>query len=155
MEQRFRSTVLGRGPRSAWVFVSIPFDVASVYGTKGRVPVKGTINGFPFRKALLPEGDGTHAMVVCKELQAGAKVSVGDEVEVILDRDTAERTVDVPAELTAALAPHETVREIFESLAYSHRKEYADWVGGAKKEETRKARSLKAVEMLRARRRVK
>jgi uncharacterized protein YdeI (YjbR/CyaY-like superfamily) len=33
-------------------------------------------------------------------------------------------------------------------LSYTHRKEYARWVGEAKKEQTRMARAAKAVRML-------
>src|ERR1700756_990826 len=29
-----------------------PFDVPTVFGTKARVPVRGTVNGFPFRSSL-------------------------------------------------------------------------------------------------------
>jgi len=36
----------------------------------------------------------------------------------------------------------------FASLAYSHRKEYADWISSAKKAETKAARCRKAVLML-------
>jgi uncharacterized protein YdeI (YjbR/CyaY-like superfamily) len=37
----------------------------------------------------------------------------------------------------------------FESLSYTHRKEYCRWIREAKKEETRARRLEKAVEMLR------
>ena len=35
-----------------------PFDVVDVFQRKGRVPVKGTINGFPFRSSLMNMGKG-------------------------------------------------------------------------------------------------
>jgi Bacteriocin-protection, YdeI or OmpD-Associated len=37
----------------------------------------------------------------------------------------------------------------FDGLAFSHRKEYARWIGEAKKEETRERRVAKALEKLR------
>ena len=148
MAQRFKAELTGRGPKSAWVFLPIPFDVETVFGSRGRVAVAGTINGYAFRNSLLPEGDGTHAMAVSKELQKGANVKAGDTVEVVLDRDVAERVVVVPAELTAAFGAAETARKTFEALAYSHKKEYAEWIAGAKKDETRTARAQKAVAML-------
>jgi hypothetical protein len=49
-----------------------PFDVVEVFQRKGRVPVKGTIDGFPFRSSLMNMGDG-HMMVVNAQLRAGAK----------------------------------------------------------------------------------
>lgn len=36
--------------------LSAPFDVEETFGTKARVPVRGTINGFPFRSSLMPMG---------------------------------------------------------------------------------------------------
>jgi len=41
------------------------------------------------------------------------------------------------------------VREFFDSLSYTNRKEYCRWITEAKKEETRAARLEKAIAMLR------
>ena len=38
----------------------------------------------------------------------------------------------------------------FEALSYSHKKEYVDWIDGAKRAATRERRIAKAQEMLRA-----
>ncbi len=70
-----------------------------VLGSKARVAVAGTINGFPFRNSLMPEREGIHSIIVSKELQAGAKARAGDTVSVTLDRDNQESTVTVPKEL--------------------------------------------------------
>jgi hypothetical protein len=155
MERRFSATLTGRGPNGAWTFLPIPFDVNATFGAKGRVPVTGTINGFPFRTSIMPQGDGTHAMPVDKALQRGAAAGAGDVVEVVIARDAGERVVAVPPELTDALAGDPAARDAFERMAYSHRKEYADWIAGAKKSETRVARAVKAVEMLRAGKRLR
>jgi uncharacterized protein YdeI (YjbR/CyaY-like superfamily) len=56
----------------------------------------------------------------------------------------------VPSELEAALAGDREARSAFDSLSFTHRREYADWVGGAKRAETRERRLVKAVAMLRA-----
>jgi Domain of unknown function (DUF1905) len=50
--------------------LSAPFDVEKTFGTKARVPVRGTINGFPFRSSLMPMG-GCHRMVVNKQMREG------------------------------------------------------------------------------------
>ena len=73
-----------------------PFDVVDVFQRKGRVPVKGTINGFPFRSSLMNMGEG-HMMVVNAELRAGAKCKAGDTVSVVIELDEDKRTVEVPA----------------------------------------------------------
>lgn len=66
-----------------------------------------------------------------------------------IERDDAPREVDVPAELSAALAKDAEAAGVFDSLSFTHRKEYARWIAEAKKEETRERRVTKAVEMLR------
>jgi hypothetical protein len=148
MPQQFTAKLTGRGPSSAWVFMPIPFDVAKVFGANGQVFVTGSINGFPFRNSLLPNGDGTHAMPVNKELQAGAGAKAGDIVEVILERDVSERIVEIPMELARSLDAAPEARAFFDSLSYSRRKEYTDWVGGAKQETTRVTRAQKAIGLL-------
>jgi len=148
MKKRFSAVLAGRGSKSSWVFLPIPFDVAAAFGTKGRVPVAGTLNGIAFRNSLLPQGDGTHEMAVNRELREAARAGAGDTVKVVLERDTSERTVDLPPELDAALGKAKKARAAFDAMAYSHRKEYADWVRGAKKEETRIARAQKACEKI-------
>ncbi|HEY9008276.1 MAG TPA: DUF1905 domain-containing protein [Ohtaekwangia sp.] len=43
-------------------FVSIPFDVEKVYGTKGQVKVKATFDGHPYRGVLANMGTGCHVI---------------------------------------------------------------------------------------------
>ncbi len=54
------------------------------FGVKGRVAVKGTINGIPYRSSLLPQGGGEHILVVNKELRDKAGVTVGDTASFVL-----------------------------------------------------------------------
>jgi hypothetical protein len=145
---QFRTRLEAHGPGGAWVFLPIPFDAAAAFGGKGRVPVRGTINGFAFRSSLLPLGDGTHRMAVSKPMQQGARAVAGDAVDVVMERDDAKRTVHVPPELQRTLEVTPPAAATFEALAYSHQKAYTDWVAGAKHAETRERRAAKAAEML-------
>jgi hypothetical protein len=148
MKRSFKARLSARGPGGAWTFLEIPFDVAEAFGTRARVAVAGTMNGFAFRNSLLPQGDGTHAMAVSKQLQAGAGAGAGDVVAVTIDVDRSERSVQLPAELQTALASNQAAATAFESLSYSHRKEFADWIAAAKKAETRLSRAGKALGMI-------
>lgn len=150
MKQEFKARLMSKGPGGAWTYLPIPFDVHKIFGTKARVSVSGTLNDFPFRKSLMPEGDGSHSMMVNKELQAGAKVGPGDFVRVTLEMDSSERSIAPPPELAQALRGKKSAASFFDSLTYSQKKEYADWVGGAKQADTRVTRAAKAVEMLAA-----
>jgi uncharacterized protein DUF1905 len=61
-QHKFRVRLLGQAG-SEVAALKPPFDVVAVLQRKGRGPVKGTINGFPFRSSLMNMGDG-HMMVV-------------------------------------------------------------------------------------------
>ena len=58
--------------------------------------------------------------------------------------------VELPAELSRALAADPAGRAAYERLPPSHRREYARWVAEAKKELTRRRCAARAMEMLRA-----
>jgi Bacteriocin-protection, YdeI or OmpD-Associated/Domain of unknown function (DUF1905) len=148
VKQKFEARLQGKGPGNAWTFLAIPFDVQKAFGSKARVPVMGSINGFPFRNSLIPEGDGTHSMMVNKELQKGARATAGDTVAVVIEFDETPRTVAMPEDLKALLAKHQSAEAAFTKLAYSHKKEFLDWITSAKKPETRVKRLEKTIEML-------
>lgn len=152
-EKRFEGVLTARGPKGAWTYMSIPFSVEEAFGKKSRVPVSGTINGFPFRNSLMPNGDGTHLMTISKELMQGAKAAQGERVKVTMKIDDSPREVELPAELAEALARDKQAAETFATLAHSHKKEFTDWVAGAKRAETRASRAEKAVEMIREKKR--
>jgi uncharacterized protein YdeI (YjbR/CyaY-like superfamily) len=69
-------------------------------------------------------------------------------VEVTLELDTEPRTVEVPDDLTAALAEKPGAREAFDALSYSIRKEHVRQVETAKAQETRERRIANIVAKL-------
>lgn len=127
-----------------------PFDVAETFGTRARVPVRGTINGFPFRSSLMPMG-GCHIMAVNKTLREGAKCKAGDVVEIVLERDWAERTVETPPEIARALKKSKAARQRWEELSFTHKKEMVRSITEAKQEETKKRRLARVMDVLESR----
>ena len=125
-----------------------PFDVVKVFQRKGRVPVKGTINGFAFRSSLMNMGDG-HMMVVNAAMRAGAKCKGGDTVSVAMQLDEDERTVEVPAYLKKIIASDPKAREFWPRLSFTHQKEYVREIEGAKRPDTREKRITAMMEALR------
>jgi hypothetical protein len=65
---------------------------------------------------------------------------------VVVDRET--RVVTAPKDLRKLLAKNAKARAHFDTLAFSHRKEYVVWIVEAKKPETREARLVRTIEML-------
>lgn len=147
---KFSARLLSEGPGGGWTFIEIPVNTAELFGTKGRVSVKGTINGFAFASSIFPKGDGTHTMMVNKAMQAGGKVAPGEVAKFTLEKDETPRTVMVPPVLTKLLKSNQPARLYFEKLSPSHRKAYVEFITEAKKEETRLRRAEKTVAMLAA-----
>jgi hypothetical protein len=147
MKLAFKARLVPTGPKGAWCFLHFPFDVVKTFGTRARVPVRGTINGFPFRSSLAPMG-GKHLMCVNKQMQAGAKVKPGDLAHFVMQRDDKPRTVSLPPALKKALAAKPKAKAAFEKLSYSHKREYALWIAGAKRAETVQRRLKKLIPML-------
>ena len=145
---KFEATLERPDMRGAWTFVRIPFSVAEEFGVKGQAPVKGTINGIPYENFLLPQGEGVHILVVKKEIRDKAGVTAGDVAEVVLERVTSPREVEVPPELAEALRSRPDAMAIFEKVSYSHRKAFCDHVAEGKKPDTRIRRAAKSVELL-------
>jgi hypothetical protein len=131
-----------------------PFDVVTIFQRKGRVPVKGTINGFPFRSSLMNMGDG-YMMVVNAQLRAGAKCKAGDTVIVLMEVDEDERTVELPGYLKKIIESDPRAREVWPKLSFTHQKEYVREIEGAKKPETKEKRIAAMMDALRKNRRKK
>jgi hypothetical protein len=143
---RFRAKIQGR---EAGVVAAImpPVDVLEYFGTRARVPIRGTINGFAFRSSLMPCGNA-RMMPVNKALCQGSGVKPGDMVEVVMERDVEARTVEAPPELKRELATSKKAQERWDGLAFTHKKEMAILISGAKQEETRRRRLAKVMEVL-------
>ena len=54
----------------------------------------------------------------------------------------------MPADLAAALKKNAKAAATFEGFSYSSRKEYVEWITGAKRDETRAQRLATAIEWL-------
>ena len=149
MKKRFRARIELVGSKLNWRIVNLPFSVKKVFGSAARVPVCGTVNGFPYRTSVFPWGDGRHMLMLNKQVQQGAGVrNQGDMVEVVMEVDTAERTVEVPALLRKTLAEDKQLRKYFDCLNYSARKEIAKWVMEPKSQEARVRRAEQMTERL-------
>jgi hypothetical protein len=136
-----------RGPAGA--FVLTDEQAAALGDGKKAFPVTVTVNGVTLALRLARMG-GENMIGLAKAARAQAGVELGATYDVEISADAGERTVEVPADLAAALAADPAAETAFTGLAYSHRKEFVRWVTEAKREATRADRVVKTVEMVRA-----
>jgi len=129
-------------------YIEVPFNVEEKFGTKARVPVKGTIDGVAFRSTISPMGGGCHVMVIPQAMRKNLGKTHGDSIHITMERDNEERTVELPDDLEALLSNHADAREFFETLSYTHKKEYVQWITSAKRETTRMERLNRTLSML-------
>jgi len=148
IKKPFRATLERLRSNLGWVIVWIPFNVHKIWGTRGRLRVRGEINGFEFRTSLFPTRKGEHFLLVNKKMQAGAHAAEGATAEFFLELDTEERVVVVPAELKRILAEDRSLRRWFETLNYSIRKWLVDSIAQPKSAAARVRRAEQVGEQL-------
>ena len=68
--------------------------------------------------------------------------------EILQWADSASRTIRLPDDLAAALRTQQQLGNYFHSLAFSHKREYVEWIVTAKKPETRARRIQGTLERL-------
>jgi uncharacterized protein YdeI (YjbR/CyaY-like superfamily) len=105
------------------------------------------LKGYSYRSTVAAYGD-VFMLPLNQEHRAAAGVQAGDLVEVTLELDTEPRIVEVPEDLAAALAEN-GIRDAFDALSTSARKEHVRQVESAKAEDTRTRRIAKIVDGLR------
>jgi len=145
-QERF-TAVLEASGRGGGHWVEVPFDAKQVFG-EARPPVRGTVNGTPFRSRLMVYG-GTTYLGLTNAVRSEAGIEVGATVAVVMERDDEPRVVEVPEALARLLSRDDAARAAFDRLAFTHRKEYAQWIAEAKRDETHDRRAVKAIAMLR------
>lgn len=131
------------------VGIVVPDAVITELGAGKRPLVTVTINGtYSFVYTIAVMG-GRNMIGFSSAHRAASGFSGGEEVEVNLELETAPREVDMPPELTAALAADPVAAAAFEKLSFTFRKEHARAISEAKADETRQRRLEKILAGLR------
>lgn len=126
--------------------ITIPFDAEEVFGAK-RVPVKATINGAEYRGSIVRMG-GKYMLGIPKAFREAAGIKAGDNIVVTLEPDVAERTVTIPTDLAKELKKDKSLKETWDKLNFTIRKENVRALEEAKQQETRERRLAKTLAML-------
>jgi hypothetical protein len=139
---RFDAPLMAEGRGGA--YVEVPADAVAALGGGKRIPVRASFDGIEYRGSVVSMGGGM-ILGVLKAIRQSLGKEPGDIVSVEVERDTATRTVDVPADLAAAFEEAGS-RPAFDALSYSHQRKYVQWIEEAKKPDTRARRIAETVE---------
>ena len=144
---RFHATIALAGKSATGI--EVPADVVAALGQGKRPKITVTINGYSYPSTVGVMG-GRSLIPISADVRAKAGVAAGDEIDVDVVPDTGPRTVDVPADLAAALDRVPAAREAFGKLSYSGQLRYVLGIEQAKTAETRQRRVEKAITELSA-----
>jgi antitoxin component of MazEF toxin-antitoxin module len=141
MEVKYKTTIVQTGNNTG---IHVPETILKKLNGGKKPLVNVTLNGYTYRSAVGKMGD-RFMISLSAENRKNANAKGGDTLEVTVALDTEPRTVELPAELQAALNKNKTAKAAFDKLAPSKKKAIVLSVTEAKTEETRTRRIEKAI----------
>lgn len=117
-------------------YIEIPFDVEKTYNRK-RVKVKATFDGYEYRGSIVRMGGSCYIIGITKEIRKAIGKEPGDNIDVTIEKDEEERIVNPPKELLDKFNNDKDICDFWNSLSFSMKKKYVNWIESAKKENTR------------------
>jgi hypothetical protein len=148
---RFKAKLYRPAPTAkaeSWTFLTLPKNASAKLPSRGMTTVEGTINGFPFRATLEPDGQKSHWLKVSRKMRQSAGADAGDIVTLEIASAGAEPEPRVPADLRKALAAAPKARALWSDITPVARRDWIQWIISAKQPETRTRRIDNACAML-------
>ncbi len=153
--KRFKA-ILERGTEGlGWTIARLPFDPHQAWTNMLRLRVCGKAicpkgPGVEFRTSLfpVPGKKGQYLLLVNNRVQREAGIAVGSLAEFVLEADLEPRPAELPDELAALLDEEPGLREYYDSLSESMRREAGKWICNVKSDASRMKRAELMAERL-------
>jgi hypothetical protein len=140
-----------RAKGDSWTFLILPKNASAKLSSRGMTAIDGTINGFPFKATLEPDGQKSHWLKVDRKLSEAAGADAGDVVALEIAPAAEEPEPTAPADLRKALAAAAPkARALWSDITPIARRDWIHWITSAKQPETRARRIKNACSMLAA-----
>ncbi len=131
-------------------YIHFPYDLKATYGVGNLVPFKATFDNRVTYRGSLAKMGGPDAMILLrKDVRGELGKDKGESVEVKIELDDKPRELPIADDMKTELEKFGLWKQ-FETLAFTHRREYVQWIEEAKRPETRKKRIEKMCQMIQA-----
>lgn len=133
----------------SWSFLVLPKNASAKLPSRGVTAIEGTLNGFPFRATLEPDGQKSHWLKVDRKLSEAAGAEAGEVVTLDIAPAAEQPEPAVPSDLRKALATPKA-RALWSDITPTARRDWIHWITSARQPETRARRIKNACSMLAA-----
>ena len=145
-ERRRFSATLEQAPGKKATGIAIPEAVIEQLGAGKKPPLRVKLNSYEYR--ITAGVMNSRSMIpVSAAVRDAAGLTAGDRVDVELVVDSTQRTVDIPADLTASFEANPAAKSYFDTLSNSIQRYHVDSINTAKSDETRQRRIDKAISL--------
>ena len=127
--QEFTATVCAAG--RGRVLVPVPFNPDTVWGTKPRHHVHGTVANMRIR-GLIEAANGGYGFTLGPAWLRDCGLAPGDTVTVVIRPEGPQRQ-DLAEDVAAALEAHPEAAAFFDALAQFYRRGYLRWIDATKR----------------------
>lgn len=145
---KFTAIIKQNGEINA-AFVEFPFSTEELFHTKGQVKIKALFDDkVEYRGSLAKMKSDCHILGLTQEIRKQLGKTFGDEISVSIIEDKEERVVEIANDIALIFNENPEAKKIFNTMSYTHKKEYIRWIEEAKKPETRENRKNKMIQMI-------
>ena len=148
MKQSFNSTLESLYMGIKVTVIPIPFSVEKTFGTKGKIDVKGTLDGWPIQRTLLSAGDGTHYFIIDAATRKKLGKRDGDAVFVEIEPDETYKIVELPDYFLYELEENLIAKAEYERSPPSMKRWILTYLTEAKSADTKANRVLKVLDIM-------
>ncbi|MBP6185662.1 MAG: DUF1905 domain-containing protein [Saprospiraceae bacterium] len=133
---------------TVWLVIYVPMDVEATFGAKSGVDVRGTIDGLPYQRSLISDGNGSHFIVTNLAMRKQLGKTTGDEVLVTMERDDTYKEVTLPDYFVDELAQHPRAQAAYDKAPPSSKRWVVSFLNEPKSDAAKVNRVFKVIEVL-------
>ena len=153
--KHFKATLERSANGLGWTIVRLPFDPHEAWTQMVRLRVRGEVvvaktMSVAFATSLfpVPGQPGHYSFLVTNRVQREAHLAAGSLGEFLLEPDLEPRPAELPEELASLLDEEPELRDYYDSLSESTRREIGKWLLNVKSDESRNKRAGQMAERL-------